>query len=106
LLNALTCSSVAPVSTVVLLVELGRVFAFGVVGVRFPFGFGVVFPFGFVVGGLFGCGFFGVFISMLPILICADAPMAKSRVTKHNVMSRVGLVEECLFILDLLAEFE
>src|SRR4026208_1666365 len=79
LLNSLTCSRVAPVSTLVLLVEVGRVVAFGAVGVLLPFGFGVV---GFVFGGFFGV--FGVLISMLPILICAEAPIAKTSVTKHN----------------------
>jgi len=51
--NAATCSWVGPVSTLVLLVEVGCVLVLGVVGVLLPFGFGGV-VFVFVVGGFFG----------------------------------------------------
>ncbi len=89
LLNSLTCSRVAPVSTLVFVV--GRVFAFGVVGVLLPFGFGVV-GFGFVVGGFFGCGFFGFFGANLDV---ADSDLRRSadREQRRNEHDRNDLRE-------------
>src|SRR6185503_18244567 len=100
--NALTCSSEGPVATLVFVV--GRVLTFGVVGVLLPLGLGVV-GFVFVVGGFFGCGFFGcgffgILISTLPILICADAPMANIAVMNTRPISLV-IPETCLFMIYL-----
>src|SRR5580765_7440410 len=103
--NSATCSRVGPVSTLVFVVgrvfDVGRVFAFGVVGVLLPFGLGGV-VFGLVVGGFLGCGFFGVRISMLPILICAEALTTNSAAMNASAMSLVMLLtEECVFISNL-----
>ena|SRR6185503_18175549 len=97
--NSATCSRVGPVSTLVLLVEVGRVLAFGVVvGVRLPLGLGLV-VFGVVVGGGFFGSVLGVGMVTFPILICAEVIAAN--IATRKIVTKTFKTAEYLFTLHL-----